>query len=267
MSSLRINQIVCGDCVQVMRGMADKCIPLTVTSPPYGEIRPGHSQYFRFEPIADQLYRVTKDGGVLVWVTKDQQADFGESLESFRQASYFQKCGFKVQTLIMEKGWGGGTPHFRYGAPPEYAFICIKGARPRVFRPVKRPSKHAGKQRTIEHREADGTFRAEESFVVNDNRVLGTVWPIATGKHTAEEEWVRRFPHGGLMPEAQAERFIQTYSGRFDLVFDPMAGLGTTCKMAVKHHRFYFGAEIDPEYHRAAVRRLQEYKDRLGRTA
>lgn len=34
-----LNQIICGDNVTVMRQMPDKCIDLTVTSPPYDDMR------------------------------------------------------------------------------------------------------------------------------------------------------------------------------------------------------------------------------------
>lgn len=263
--SLRFDEIVCGDCVEIMRGMPSNSVPLTVTSPPYGLTRPRHAEHFRFEPIAQQLFRITMDGGVVVWVTRDQQKEYGESLDSFRQAQYFQLLGFKVQTLIMDRDCAG-SPGCRYGEAVEYAFVLVKGDRPRVFNPQMQPTKNSGAVKNMRRRWPDGTVRGIETSIVGPERRKGAIWYIATGKHTAEEEWVRELNHAAIMPEGQAETFILSYTKEGDLVFDPMAGIATTCKMAIKHKRHYFGAEVDPEWHQHAVRRLEEYRTKLGRT-
>lgn len=69
---LELDKIYCGDCVHIMRDMPDEFIDLTVTSPPYGELRDYEGYVFDFENIAKELYRITKDGGVVVWVVNDQ---------------------------------------------------------------------------------------------------------------------------------------------------------------------------------------------------
>jgi site-specific DNA-methyltransferase (adenine-specific) len=65
---LELNKIYCGDCLDLMRDMPDKCIDLTVTSPPYDNLREYKGYSFRFEETAKELFRITKDGGVVVWV-------------------------------------------------------------------------------------------------------------------------------------------------------------------------------------------------------
>ncbi len=66
-----INKIIEGNCVEVMRQFDDNVIDLTVTSPPYDDLRNYKGFVFPFEDIAKELYRVTKEGGVVVWVVND----------------------------------------------------------------------------------------------------------------------------------------------------------------------------------------------------
>ena len=68
---MKLNHIYHGDCVDVMRTFPEGVIDLTVTSPPYDNLRTYKGYTFNFEEIAKELYRVTKDGGVVVWVVGD----------------------------------------------------------------------------------------------------------------------------------------------------------------------------------------------------
>src|SRR5690554_5573774 len=101
---MELNQIINGDCLEVMKGLPDKCIDLTVTSPPYDNLRTYNGFFFDFEGIAKELYRITKDGGVVVWVVGDATIKGSETGISFRQALFFMKCGFNLHdTMIYQK--------------------------------------------------------------------------------------------------------------------------------------------------------------------
>ena len=64
-----INKIICGDCLQVMKGIPGKSIDLTVTSPPYANLRDyGNDWAFDFKGVAKDLFRLTKAGVVGFWV-------------------------------------------------------------------------------------------------------------------------------------------------------------------------------------------------------
>ena len=112
------------------------CIDLTVTSPPYDEIRDYNGYSFDFESIAEQLFRVTKPGGVVVWVVGDK-INGGRSLTSFRQGVHFQDIGFNVHdVMIYQKK---NTPFMRsnaYTNAYEMMFVLSKGGPPRVIQPA-----------------------------------------------------------------------------------------------------------------------------------
>jgi site-specific DNA-methyltransferase (adenine-specific) len=93
------------DCLEGMRQMEAESVDLTVTSPPYDNLRTYNGYCFDFENIARELYRVTKQGGVVVWVVGDATIDGSETGTSFRQALFFMECGFKLHdTMIYRKG-------------------------------------------------------------------------------------------------------------------------------------------------------------------
>jgi site-specific DNA-methyltransferase (adenine-specific) len=108
--------------------MPDNFIDLTVTSPPYDDLRTYNGYCFDFENVAKELFRVTKQGGVVVWNVNDATKNGSETLTSFRQVLFFNQIGFNVETMIWEKTGSGclGSNKF-YGQNFEYMFILTKG--------------------------------------------------------------------------------------------------------------------------------------------
>ncbi len=98
---MEINKIYNENCLETMAKMPDNFIDLTVTSPPYDNLREYKGYSFAFEKIAKELYRVTKQGGVVVWVVDDATVKGSETLTSFRQALYFKQIGLNVFFLPL----------------------------------------------------------------------------------------------------------------------------------------------------------------------
>ena len=84
------------DCMEGMKQIQDECIDLTVTSPPYDNLRDYHGYRFDYSVVLEQLYRITKPGGVVVWIVNDQTVDGSETGTSFKQALYAMECGFRL---------------------------------------------------------------------------------------------------------------------------------------------------------------------------
>src|ERR1035437_5790033 len=128
---MEINKIYNESNIETMAKMPNDFIDLTVTSPPYDGLRTYNGYSFPFEDIAKELYRVTKEGGIVVWVVGDAVVDGGESGTSFKQAIYFQSLGFLIHdTMIYEKN-GAAFPandkSNRYSQVFEYMFVFSKG--------------------------------------------------------------------------------------------------------------------------------------------
>ena len=138
-----------GDCLEIMKEIPDGSVDLTVTSPPYDNLRTYNGNisqwsFAKFQGIAKELYRVTKQGGVVVWVVGDATVKGSETGTSFRQALYFKEIGFNLHdTMIYRKLNPIPLTHNRYEQAFEYMFILSKG-KPNTFNPIKIPCKTAG---------------------------------------------------------------------------------------------------------------------------
>lgn len=253
-----LDKIICGDCLEVMRGLPDGCVDLTVTSPPYDDLRTYNGYVFDFEGIAKELYRVTKDGGVVVWVVNDATINGSETGTSFRQALYFKDvCGFNLHdTMIWEKPTftATGSLASRYAPVFEYMFVLSKG-KPQTFNPIKdKSNKHHGEIIRGSIRQADGSVRPITGKGTKTIAPFGqrhNVWHIAT-----ENSSLKRF-HPAPFPESLANDHIISWSNPGDVVLDPFCGSGTTCKMAKVNGRHYIGIDISDEYCEIARSRIK----------
>ena len=100
-----VNRIYNEDCLETMARMHDGFVGLTVTSPPYDNLRTYNGYIFDYKKTAESLYRVTKSGGVVVWVIADGSVDGGETGTSFEQALYFKNIGFKIHDTMIFYSW------------------------------------------------------------------------------------------------------------------------------------------------------------------
>jgi DNA modification methylase len=248
-----------GDCARVMADFPADSIDLTVTSPPYDNLRTYNGYVFDFEAIAAELWRVTKPGGVVVWVVGDATIDGSETGTSFRQALYFKELGFNLHdTMIYRKICYMPLSHRRYEQVFEYMFVFSKGT-PITFNPIKKHNRQVGKVITGNHRHDGNILETihKSGETIKETGLEVNVWSYGTGwGHTYTDDIVKGHP--APFPEALARDHILSWSNPGDVVLDPMAGSGTTGKMAVKYDRKFIGCEISEEYFDIAVKRIKE---------
>jgi len=242
-----MNKVIQGDCLEVMKTLEDNSIDLTVTSPPYDNLRTYNGYTFDFEGIAKELFRVTKQGGVVVWVVGDATIKGSETGTSFKQALYFKEIGFNLyDTMIWNKQNCSSVGSLnRYENTFEYMFVFSKGI-PITTNIIKdKPNKRAGELQHSSIRQKDGIVRKTTQYgkrVIADFGRRQNVWDIFPAKSSKERL------HPAPFPEKLAEDHILSWSNEGDVVLDPMAGSGTTLKMAKKNGRNYIGIEISEEY-------------------
>lgn len=246
------NGIYCGDCVELMRQLPSDSIDLTVTSPPYGDLRRYSGFAWSFEETAKELYRVTAQGGVVVWVTADQVKKGSETGTSFKQALYFMECGFRLyDTMIWEKPSPQAPTEGRYYDVFEYMFIFSKGKPKTLNLLTDRKNKSSGSRSSKETRSCREDRQKKDGVrVVKEYSRRFNVWQISRGHN--------RTTHPAVFPEQLAKDHILTWSNPGDLVFDPFLGSGTTAKMAALTGRNYIGFDISPEYCKIAKERIKE---------
>jgi len=260
---LEINKIYNMDCVEGMKLLPNECIDLTVTSPPYDSLRDYNNEatwnFEKFQEVAKELFRITKPGGVVVWVVGDATINGSETGTSFRQALYFKEIGFNLHdTMIYAKNNPMPIQHNRYQPCFEYMFIFSKG-KPKSFNKLTEPCKNKGKKTTGTYRDIDGTMKHKNGFgkPVKDTKIKGNIWFYDVGYYkTTKDEYA--YKHPAMFPEQLAEDHIITWSNPGDIVLDPFLGSGTTAKMALLNNRHFIGFELSEEYCKIANERVSK---------
>lgn len=258
LTNLPLKQILQGDSAQVLKTLPDNCIDLTVTSPPYDNLRTYNGFTFDFETIAKELFRVTKEGGVLVWVVGNQVIDGDETDTAERQIIRFKELGWrKHDTMIYAK-----QPRFqeetRYSQVWEYMIIFSKG-KPKTVKLLKEVKLRSWLDRWVNNhattRDKDGQLSAKKYYEVNPEAPRPNIWYYDTGYINSTKDRIA-FKHPAIFPEALAEDNILSWSNEGDVILDPFAGSGTTLKVAEKLGRSWIGIEVSTEYIEIAKARL-----------
>lgn len=238
--------------------MKEGVVDLVVTSPPYDDLRDYEGFTFDCEAVAKGLNRVVKQGGVVVWVVGDR-INGGRTLTSFEHAFIFREAGFIVHDAMIFKK--RNTPFMRkraYTNCYEFMFVFSKGV-PAKFNPLRSPSVRSGLAQVPYLKGADGVNRKTERLL-SEHKVRTNIWSYGVGKNGTTKD-MYAFKHPAMFPEKLARDHILTWSDQGELVFDPMCGAGTTCKMAKATGRRWLGVDTSREYTEIAKRRVKETEE------
>lgn len=257
-----IGQITNGDSAVVLSTIKSNSVDLVVTSPPYDELRDYNNDsvwdFNSFKKIARQLYRVIKDGGVVVWVVGDSVIKGNKSLSSFKQALYFQQIGFNMFDVIIYEKAGTAPPHKnRYFNAFEYMFVLSKGNPKTINLLEDKPNKWANHSTfgSVTRREQDGSLTPKGRKIVKPFGVRTNIWRYNNGKGFSTKDKIA-YEHPAIFPEKLVQDHIISWSNEGDIVLDPFCGSGTVAKVASLLNRKWVGIEISSEYCKIANERL-----------
>ena len=265
-------QIINGDCRDVMKNLIkdEVSVDLVVTSPPYDKLRDYEKSiewnFDVFKEVANQLYRVVKDGSVVVWVVGDSTINGSETGSSFKQALYFKEIGFNLHdTMIYEKNsssFPAKRTDKRYTQIFEYMFVFCKGKiRDDIKLLCDKKNKLYGKDKgnwgkeVINFDDFGNKIVKKKDIVVPEFSMRNNIWVYNNSmmnEHTG---------HPATFPEQLAKDHILSWSNEGDLVLDPFMGSGTTAKMCVVTGRNYIGFEQNPNYMNIINDRMKGYTE------
>lgn len=253
---MEIGKIYNENCLDTMKQMPDDFIDMVLTSPPYDDLRNYNGYTLPFEKIVNELFRVLKNGGVVIWVVGDKTEKGSETGTSFKQALYFKEAGFNIHdTMIYYKNNPMPTTGNRYHQHFEYMFAFSKGA-PKTFNPITEPTKFNGLA-NMKNRGKEGTLIYKKVERTKEKKI-GNVFFYSIGGGISTKDKIA-YGHPAIFPEKLAADQIKTWSNENDLVYDPFMGSGTTAKVAHLLSRKWIGSEISEEYTEIANERLKEY--------
>ena len=251
-----------GDCLEVMQDLIDDNIKvdLVVTSPPYDNLRTYNDSlkwdFDIFKQVADKVYEIVVDGGVVVWIVNDATINGSETGTSFRQALYFKEIGFNLHdTMIYKKKNPIPLTHNRYEQCFEYMFILSKGV-PKTFNPIKTPCKQKGKKHNSTYYKTSSDFLTKgEGYVVKPHKIHINLFEYAVGGLKTG-----KYKHPAMFPLQLAKDHILSWSNPNDLVLDCFMGSGTTGVACLQTNRNFIGIELEPKYFEIAEQRIKEAK-------
>ena len=251
------------NCIETIARMPDDSLDMTVTSPPYDDLRDYNGYHFPVEEIAAALYKKTKPGGVVIWVVGDRTVNGNETLSSFHHAITFQKAGFKVHDtmLYVKRNPIPSDCGKRYRQCFEYMFCFSKG-QPKTFNPITEPTKSAGQKITAFRITGKGRGNVPDEDIgreIKAERKVTNIFSYNVGTSSSKDKIA--FKHPAIFPEQLVEDQISTWTNAGDLVYDCFMGSGTTAKVAQLLGRKWIGSEISSEYVAIAEKRLQQYRE------
>ena len=260
---IKLNKNYNENCLDTMNKIQNNFIDLIITSPPYDKLRDYKGYKFNFKSIANQLYRILKPGGVIVWVVGDSTIKGSETGTSFKQALYFKEIGLNLHdTMIYQKNNFSNPSNNRYHQIFEYMFILSKG-KPKTFNSIKdRKNVYGGKIGSWgknTSRQKDGSMKENSKKIINEYGQRYNIWKYKTSKNGQNDEI--SYKHPATFPEELVKDHIISWSNKNDIIYDPLMGSGTTAKMSILNNRNWIGSEISSEYCDIIDKRIKNIKN------
>lgn len=250
-ATLAVDQILAGDCIDIMNGLPERSVDLIFADPPYnlqlnGELRrPNNTKVEGVEEDWDKFTgfesydafsrdwlraakRVLKDTGT-IWV-------IGSYHNIFRVGSILQDLDYWILNDVV---WRKSNPM------PNFRGRRFTNAHETMIWAGREP----GQKRY--------TFNYEAMKALNDDLQMRSDWllPICNGGERIKNEDGAK-AHPTQKPESLLYRVILAASNQGDVVLDPFFGTGTTGVVAKKMGRKFIGIEKEPQYLEVAQRRI-----------
>ncbi len=257
---MELGKIYHENCLETLARMPDDYLDMTITSPPYDDLREYNGYHFPVAEIAAGLLTKTKPGGVVIWVVGDRTVNGDETLTSFQHAITFKEAGFRVHdTMIYAKN--NPIPSDcgkRYRQCFEYMFCFSKG-QPKTFNPLTQPIKQEKAFRSfritkVGRNDLEHDHVAPKERKVNNIFHYDNIFYYNVGTSSSKDKIA--FEHPAIFPEKLVEDQVRTWTDEGNIVYDCFAGSGTTAKIAHLLGRRWLGSEISEEYVRIAEQRL-----------
>ena len=254
-----MNQILLGNCKEILKTLEDECVHLTCTSPPYYNARaysiwPTYQEYLQFlTDVFREVLRITKPGRMCaVNLSPVIEARKSRAHESKRLA-----IPFHFFSLMEQMGW-------KYiddivWVKPEGAAINRNGGFYQHRKPVAYKPNIVSETIFIFQKPADflidKVVRSYSGDILDNSLVeepyeRSNVWKI--NPETASK-------HLAPYPKELSDKIVKYYSYVGDLVLDPFMGSGTTAISCVNLGRKYLGVEIHQEYIDMAENRIKGF--------
>jgi adenine-specific DNA-methyltransferase len=247
-----VDRIALGDCRELLASIPTMSVDLVVSSPPYNlgkeyESKVALEKYLsEQEKVLAECCRVLKPTGSIFWQV-GAFADSGLLVPlDVRFFPMLERLGMIPRNRIIWARQHGLHASRKFSCRHETILWFTKGGDYKFhLDTIRVPQKWQNKK----HFRGD---RRGELSCNPDGKNPGDIWMFRNVKHNHEEQTI----HPCQFPEDMIARIVLSTTDEGDVVLDPYMGTGTVAVVAKDHNRHFIGAELDPEYHKAATQRL-----------
>ncbi|HLO86401.1 MAG TPA: DNA methyltransferase [Nostocaceae cyanobacterium] len=259
-NNLNLNEILLGDCLQLLRNIPDESVDLVVSSPPYNlgkeyESRQALEMYLQEQTfVLNECSRILKKTGSLFWQV-GAFSDKGMLIPlDIRFFPILESCGLIPRNRIIWARQHGLHAQKKFSCRHETILWFTKTAKYKFnLDAIRVPQKYQNKKHYRGNRKGEFSCNPE-------GKNPGDIWLFRNVKHNHEEQTI----HPCQFPEDLIARIILATTDKEDIVLDPYMGSGTVAVVAKDHERYFLGAEIEPRYHQITLRRLSGKPDENG---
>ena len=253
---MELNKIYNEDCLEGMRRIPDKSVDMILCDLPYGTTTCKWDTVIPFDKLWEQYERIIKDNGAIVLTAS----------QPFTSALVMSNPKLYKYDWVWKKAKPTGFSHSKNMPLKDYENVCVfsKGA--------------IGHAKLVKNRmvyNPQGVFKTSRKIKRNSRGFEGSIERVSQkneyiGKLSGFPKMVIEFSnvlrgtiHPTQKPVALFEYLVKTYSNEGDIILDNCMGSGTTAIAAINTNRNYIGFELDEEYYKGSLDRIEEHKKLL----
>jgi len=244
-------QLIHGDCLEEMKKIPDGSVDLVLTDPPYGTTACKWDTIIPFEPMWEQLKRVTKKNGAIVL--------FGS--QPFTSALVMSNPKMFSYEWIWDKVLPSGFQNSRNLPMKRHENICVFYETKPSYNPQM--TERDKPRKSIQPKTQSLSNRMTSTKLSDTSWTLTHRFPVSIIAHSNADRNKARHFHPTQKPVALMEYLIKTYTNENETVLDFTMGSGTTGVACKNLNRNFIGIELDKDYFEIAKKRIEETPERL----
>ncbi|MCE4992997.1 DNA-methyltransferase [Staphylococcus haemolyticus] len=242
---MELNKIYNEDCLEGMKRIPDKSVDMILCDLPYGTTVCKWDTIIPFEPLWEQYERVIKDNGAIVLT----------ATQPFTSALIMSNINNFKYNWTWDKVTAKGHLVAKYRPMQQTEDICVFGKGRVNYYPIMELREKPRKDVNVEYSRTQimgGTTSKEKQKILRTHKYPKTILRYSNASQ-------KNKMHPTQKPAALFEYLIKTYTNENDTVLDNCMGSGTTAIAAINTNRNYIGFEMDEEYYKTSIERINNH--------
>ena len=242
---MELNKIYNEECLEGMKKIEDKSIDMILCDLPYGTTACKWDTIIPFELLWEQYERIIKDNGAIVLTAS----------QPFTSALVMSNPKLFRHSWVWNKRYSANYPLAKIQPMKIHEDIVVFSKKRANYTPIMTKRDIPIKKGTNKGAEVFDCGLDKEDYV---GKIYDEKYPESIIFFPTRQEGKKIHPT--QKPVALFEYLIKTYSNEGEVVLDNCMGSGTTAIAAINTNRNYIGFELDEEYYKASLNRIEEHK-------